>query len=117
MTSDVDQLDQALMEAILALDVEAAKSAIKSGANVVYTRKREGMPVGPNVTPVILSHRMKDVVDNPGVTVIRKFPPKVLAHLKSTAEEHLDDIGKAEVRARIDKICNVIAKQLGSPFA
>ncbi|GAA4454107.1 hypothetical protein [Novipirellula rosea] len=116
MAPDINKLDQNLMEAILALDVEGVKSAIKSGANVVHTRKREDMPVGPVVTPVILSHRMKDVVDNPGVTVIRKFPPKVLAHLKSTVKQHKDEIGAEEVRDRIEQICKVIAKQLGSPF-
>ena len=116
MASDIDTLDQDLMEAILALDTKSVRSAIKSGANVLHTRKRENMPVGPAVTPVILSHRMKDVVDEPDVTVIRKFPPKVLQLLKTTVKQHIDELGEAEVRIRIEKICKLIAKQLGAPF-
>lgn len=116
MAADLDQLDQDLMEAILALDVQAVKSAIKSGANVLHSRKREDMPVGPPVTPVILSHRMKDVVYKPGVTLFRKFPTKALDLLKTTVKKHKKELGVEEVRTRIEEICSVIAKKLGMPY-
>ena len=73
--TDLDDLDQTLMEAILSLDTKAVKSTIRAGANVLHTRARDDMPIGPSVTPAILSHRMKDVVENPDVKIIRKFPP------------------------------------------
>lgn len=116
MAADLDKLDQDLMEAILALDVRGVKSAIKSGASVVHTRKRDNIPVGTSVTPVIFSHRMKDVVYKPGVTLFRKFPTKALELLKSTVKQHKKELGVEEVRSRIEEICTMIAKKLGMPY-
>lgn len=116
MAADLDKLDQDLMEAILALDIQGVKSAIKSGANVLHSRKRENMSVGPPVTPVIFSHRMKDVVYKPGVTMIRKFPTKALELLKTTVKQHKKELGVEEVRSRIEEICTMIAKKLGMPY-
>ena len=56
---------------------------------------------------------MKDVVENPDVKIIRKFPPKVLALWKAKLEEHIDTLGEDEVSNRIEAICKVIAKKIG----
>ena len=113
MTANLDQLDQELMEAILLLDLEAVQAAIDAGASVMHRRKRDNMPVGPMVTPVILSHRMRDVVADPSVRMIRHFPPKVLELLKTTVKERVDELGKQEVKKRVGAICNVIAGEIG----
>jgi len=116
MKRNLDELDQDLMEAILALDVKRVEASIKAGASVIHKRKRDNMPIGPSVTPVILSHRMKDIVSNPGVKIIRKFPTKVLELLKEKVKEHTNALGKDEVPKRIKRICEVIAKKLGMPY-
>ncbi|WP_442506097.1 hypothetical protein SH528x_004921 [Novipirellula sp. SH528] len=113
MNSNLDELDQTLIKAILALDTKAVKSTIRAGANVMHTRSRDGLPIGPSVTPVILSHRMKDVVEDPNIKNIRKFPPKVLALLKSRVAELTDTLGEDQVKTRIKEICKVIARKIG----
>ncbi|MEM9368932.1 MAG: hypothetical protein AAGD07_23315 [Planctomycetota bacterium] len=113
MCVDLDQLDQELMESIQALDVDRVRKAIRSGAAVLHKRKRDNMPVGPSITPVILSHRLKDVVADPGIKMIRKFPPKVLEHLKSIVKERTVELGEQEVQTRINAICKMIAAKLG----
>lgn len=115
MKPDRDELDQRLMEAILALDVEGVEAALRAGASVTHGRARDDMPVGPRVTPVSLSHRMKDVVARPGVDGFRKFPSRVTALLKAKVKEHTKEFGRDEVKARIERICTVIAKKLGKP--
>lgn len=112
MTTNLDELDQTLMEAIVELDVRAVKSGIRAGASVLHTRQRENMPVGPMITPVMLAHRMQDVLANPEVKIIRKFPTRVLALLKDKLQGHAETLGEAEVKDRVDEICRLIVKKM-----
>lgn len=113
---NLDELDQQLIEAILNLDVDGVKRVLRAGANVVHSRKRDVYPIGPSVTPVMLSHRMKDlVVAKHEIKMFRRFPDRVLACAKERLSEFTESLGADEVEARIEAICEMIAKKLGRP--
>ncbi|MCA9069189.1 MAG: hypothetical protein KDA84_09715 [Planctomycetaceae bacterium] len=113
---NLDELDQQLVEAILTLDVEGVKKALQAGANVVHKRKRDGYPIGPSMTPVILSHRMKDLIlAKHEFHEMRRVPEKVVACLKQSVAECTESIGEEEVQSRVEDICKMIAKKLGLP--
>ena len=113
--AELDGLDQQLIEAIIKLDVRAVRAALKSGADVQHTRKRAGTPIAPSVNAVALSHRMRDILEDPTLRVVRRFPQKTMDFLLEIVQQRREELGDDAVAERLDKICDAIMQKLGLP--
>lgn len=104
---DFDALDEELMLAIAAFDVESVRSAINHGADILYKRQRKGVTAGPSITPVIFAHRALDISKGQREG-FRRVGVRVNQGLCDAYDNAVERLGKQNAKKAIKQICELV---------
>ena len=104
--NDAAALDERLVAAVVALDIDAVEAAISDGASPVARRKRTGVPLGPMTTPAMLADIGRTLAAGYDQGS-RKTPRKAIELMRTTVAASQEAIGTQATRDRLDRLAEI----------
>ena len=113
---ELDELDERLVVAVLALDEAAVSDLLARGASPTRRRTRTAVSVGPSHTPLLLTGTLESALNDEPDSEFRKVPLKVVRACRDAVAAALESFGRDEAVRRLWAIRIALFSHVDGPL-